>query len=117
MEEFEAELTTMFETTLRELIKWSAFTATNGRVIWSPVKVDGARPLFEMRLAPLTKSIESTFYRDFGIDQVSGVQGFVGLRMPRLNCYLPMGTTGSPVGFEYPAFIPSPRLPDGQIPS
>ena len=119
VEELEADLSSMFETVIGELGKWGAWLGGDGRYSWSPMPVAGGRLTLPMRETYTASSVEATFYRDFGVDRISGVQGFLTVRMPRLICYLPTGAQGLPINFEYPVTppVPTPRYPDGYTPA
>lgn len=108
VEEVEADLTTIWESVVRELIDgWAAYETPDG-LMWSPVPIPG-RAVWKMKNALVEDAVQGTFYRDVGIDRVSGVQGFLTLRMPSFRCYRPQGGAA----FDYGIIDTSPVRPDG----
>lgn len=111
-EQLEADMTSIFENVALEWLgKWALYESSS-TYTWSPTPIAGAVVKWRMKDAMLTGSVEGTFYRDVGVDKVAGIQGFVSLKMPRLDCYLPVGA-GRRVAFDYGTGTETPHRPDG----
>lgn len=115
VEQLEADLTAMFDQTIREWVgNWGAYKLADGTVQWSPMAIVDARPVKMISDCLSTDGIEGRYFHDAGVDQVAAVQGFISLELPRLDCYLPAGE-GGPVAFDYGFSTDSPRRPDGLL--
>lgn len=108
-EQLEADVTSIHESILLEWIKKWVLYEVGMELIWSPTKILGGKVKWKMKDAMLTDGVEGAFYRDVGIDRVSGMQGFINLKFPRLSCY----KESERPDFVYPAEVHESRRPDG----